>query len=181
MHAVGKYLEEEHPTEDDSRVCIGFHHESEYVYDYMLNFATQFKDDPFFGLFWGSSFTHDDWTDLHAMDLRVKTYLERLDKQGILNNSAVLFISDHGDRYGSLRSASVNRTIHFHPEFLNENKLLDWTSRRATSILLHITSTLVQVKASSNRSKSHLKQKSIDDSLRFTHDSQAHHRTFWSH
>jgi hypothetical protein len=88
--------------------CIGYRHESDYIYQNMLDFVTQFQNDSFFGLFWGSSFSHDNWRDLSSMDLRLLHYLNEIEKRGILDSSAVIFLSDHGDRFGSLQKTSVS-------------------------------------------------------------------------
>jgi hypothetical protein len=87
--------------------CMEYRHESDYVYQYMLDFVTQFKNDAFFGLFWGSSFSHEDWRDLTSMDLQLLHHHKELNRQGILNTSVVIFLSDHGDRYGTLAKTSV--------------------------------------------------------------------------
>ena len=37
------------------------------------------------------------------MDLRMKHYLDELNNRGVLNNSMVVFLSDHGLRFGPVR------------------------------------------------------------------------------
>lgn len=85
-------------------MCLGFQHYADHVYQYGLDFATKYKDDPSFGLFWTNSFSHEDLSMSSAMDTRVKYYLEQLESRGILDSSIVMFFSDHGMRFGPIRN-----------------------------------------------------------------------------
>lgn len=90
------------------KFCLGFQNYADYIYNYALDFATAYKDDPFFGLFWANTFSHNDISDPSSMDERIKYYLEELDNRGILNTSAVVFFSDHGMRFGRVRQLLVS-------------------------------------------------------------------------
>lgn len=95
-------------TKLDTRIsCLGFQHYADYIYQYALDFATAYKNESFFGLFWSNTFSHESLSDPSTMDDRVKYYLEQLDQRGVLNESAVIFFSDHGMRYGSFRKDTV--------------------------------------------------------------------------
>lgn len=84
--------------------CLGFQHYADFIYQYALDFATYYKEEPSFGLFWTNTFSHNDISDPSSMDLRMKYYIEELQNRGILNNSMVIFFSDHGIRFGAVRS-----------------------------------------------------------------------------
>lgn len=84
--------------------CLGYQNYADFIYQYALDFATFYKDEPSFGLFWTNTFSHNDISDPSSMDLRIKYYLEELEERGILNNSMVVFFSDHGLRFGAVRS-----------------------------------------------------------------------------
>jgi hypothetical protein len=103
------FFEIEKSKEADN-MCVGHQHLSDYIYRYMVDFAKQFINDSFFGLFWTGSFSHGYWVDPTTRDLHTKKYLMELESSGILNSSVVIFLSDHGDRYGrsSLRATSVS-------------------------------------------------------------------------
>jgi hypothetical protein len=92
----------------DMIYCLGYQHAADFIYQNMLDFGTQFNNDSFFGFFWTSCFSHSDWILPVTMDKRIKYYLKELENRGILNTTAVFLISDHGDRYGGGRHASVN-------------------------------------------------------------------------
>ncbi|XP_050073925.1 uncharacterized protein LOC126561675 isoform X2 [Anopheles maculipalpis] len=83
--------------------CLGYQNYADYIYQYALDFASQYKNDPYFGLFWTNTFSHNDISDPSSMDQRMKYYVEQLDERGILNNSMVVFFSDHGLRFGPVR------------------------------------------------------------------------------
>ncbi|XP_035793858.1 uncharacterized protein LOC118467457 isoform X1 [Anopheles albimanus] len=83
--------------------CLGYQNYADYIYQYAVDFAVQYKNDPYFGLFWTNTFSHNDISDPSSMDLRMKYYLDQLEERGILNNSMVVFFSDHGLRFGPVR------------------------------------------------------------------------------
>uniref|UniRef100_A0A182J4D0 Uncharacterized protein n=1 Tax=Anopheles atroparvus TaxID=41427 RepID=A0A182J4D0_ANOAO len=83
--------------------CLGYQHYADHIYQYALDFASQYRNDPYFGLFWTNTFSHNDISDPSSMDQRMKYYVEQLDERGILNNSMVVFFSDHGLRFGPVR------------------------------------------------------------------------------
>lgn len=47
--------------------------------------------------------SHNEISDPSSMDLRMKHYLDELNNRGVLNNSMVVFLSDHGLRFGPVR------------------------------------------------------------------------------
>lgn len=85
------------------KFCLGFKNYADFIYEYALDFATAYKDNPSFGLFWTNTFSHNEISDPSSMDERIKYYIEELDNRGILNTSAVIFFSDHGIRFGPVR------------------------------------------------------------------------------
>jgi hypothetical protein len=103
--AAEKYLKTK--CKSSLKFCLGFQNYADFIYKYALDFATAYKDDPFFGLFWSNTFSHNDISDPSSMDGRIKYYLEELDSRGILNTSAVVFFSDHGMRFGRVRQLLV--------------------------------------------------------------------------
>jgi membrane-anchored protein YejM (alkaline phosphatase superfamily) len=88
--------------------CLGFQTYADYIFQYALDFASTYKNDPFFGLFWTNTFSHNDVSDPSSMDSKVESYLQKLSDQGTLNNSMVVFFSDHGLRFGRVRELYVS-------------------------------------------------------------------------
>lgn len=84
-------------------ICIGRKNYADYIYDYGVDFATTFPNEPKFGFFWTNSFSHEDLSVVSSMDEKVKGYLKQWEVAGILNSSIVFFFSDHGMRFGNIR------------------------------------------------------------------------------
>ena len=104
--AAEKYLKIKYKSA--LKFCLGFQNYADFIYQYALDFATVYRNDPFFGLFWTNTFSHNDISDPSSMDERIKFYLEELETRGILNTSAVIFFSDHGLRFGPVRQLLVS-------------------------------------------------------------------------
>lgn len=83
--------------------CIGRRVQSSYVYDYGRDFAKRYvAQRPIWGLFWATSFSHDDFDQPSMMDDMILQYLLDFETDGVLNESIFIFFGDHGARYGSL-------------------------------------------------------------------------------
>ncbi|KAG5667627.1 hypothetical protein PVAND_015601 [Polypedilum vanderplanki] len=83
--------------------CLGYRHYADYVYDYANEFVRKYKNDSFFGFFWTNSFSHDDVSMPKRYDSTMKNHLENIEKSGVLNNTIIIFLSDHGMRFGPIR------------------------------------------------------------------------------
>lgn len=88
--------------------CLGRKTYAEYIYDYAHELARQYKDKPYFGLFWTNSFTHNDPMGAGAMDWRFRKYLQDFENEKIFENSIVILLSDHGTRFGKLTELSTS-------------------------------------------------------------------------
>ncbi|KAH8311147.1 hypothetical protein KR044_004570, partial [Drosophila immigrans] len=87
--------------------CYGRRVQSSYVYDFMREYAKRYvAERPVWGLFWSSSFTHEDFSLPSKMDNYILQYLKDFQSDGVLDESIVIFFSDHGPRFGELRNLS---------------------------------------------------------------------------
>ncbi|XP_034488259.1 uncharacterized protein LOC117792297 [Drosophila innubila] len=87
--------------------CYGRRVQSSYIFDYMKEFAKRYiNDQPIWGLFWSSSFTHDDFSMPSKMDNYILQYFKDFETDGVLDENIVIFFSDHGARFGELRQLS---------------------------------------------------------------------------
>ncbi|EDW16526.2 uncharacterized protein Dmoj_GI10580 [Drosophila mojavensis] len=85
--------------------CIGRRIHSSYVYDYAKEFTRRYVSErPIWGLFWSSSFSHDDSMMPSMMEDFVLQYLLDFEADRVFDESIVIFFSDHGARYGQLMS-----------------------------------------------------------------------------
>ncbi|XP_037947190.1 uncharacterized protein LOC119679090 [Teleopsis dalmanni] len=82
--------------------CVGRKHYATYIYDYALQLANRYKDEPTFGLFWTNSFSHERYDTSATMDVKMLKYFKTFKSNDILENTIVIFLSDHGSRFGAL-------------------------------------------------------------------------------
>ncbi|KAM7356133.1 uncharacterized protein ACRADG_001971 isoform 2-T5 [Cochliomyia hominivorax] len=83
--------------------CLGYKHSADFVFDYAIELAKRYKNDSYFGLFWANTFSHNDISDCSAMDTHIMDYLKKFKEMGTLDNTIVIFFSDHGMRFGPIR------------------------------------------------------------------------------
>lgn len=77
------------------------------IQDYAREFVRAFLGLPIFGFFWTSSLTHDHLNLLSLADESYLKLLQDMTKMGALNNTAIFFVSDHGMRWGGIRSTHI--------------------------------------------------------------------------
>ncbi|XP_047001261.1 uncharacterized protein LOC124617960 isoform X1 [Schistocerca americana] len=92
---------------DQSATCAGSLSVSEHILRYAVDFATVFQNASYFALFWVNNFSHDNLNTPSAMDIKIMYLLQELTDSGVLNNTLVLFFSDHGMRFGKIRETVV--------------------------------------------------------------------------
>ncbi|KAJ9586372.1 hypothetical protein L9F63_019994 [Diploptera punctata] len=94
-------------SRDFLNVCLGPTPTTEHILKYMTDFATVFKRALYFLVAWINNFSHNDSATPATMDKRILQFFEQLEDTGALNSTLVIFLSDHGMRWGSIRSTSV--------------------------------------------------------------------------
>lgn len=92
---------------DSLKVCLGPKPAADHIIEYAVDFAQTFSENPFFSLFWMNSFSHNDLNTPSAMDGRILKFFQDLKRTGALNNTIVLFLSDHGMRFGKIRETYI--------------------------------------------------------------------------
>lgn len=83
--------------------CSGSESYNERVLNIAKDFASTFRRQPSFGLFWMNSFSHDHFNAPMAVDGKIRKFLEDLERKGIMKNTIIFFLSDHGIRVGDVR------------------------------------------------------------------------------
>ncbi|KAJ8984809.1 hypothetical protein NQ317_013007 [Molorchus minor] len=83
--------------------CTGPETAGERILNVAKDFAITFKDYPNFGFFWMNSFSHNKLNSPTGMDNKIKSFLVDLANSGVLETSIVIFLSDHGMRFGEFR------------------------------------------------------------------------------
>ncbi|KAF2883976.1 hypothetical protein ILUMI_22204 [Ignelater luminosus] len=88
---------------DEMTYCTGPETSGERILNLAKDFAETFRKYSYFGFFWMNSFSHNKLNSLSRMDNKVREFLEEISKDDILDNTIVLFFSDHGLRFGEIR------------------------------------------------------------------------------
>ena len=90
------------------RYCIGQRHQIEVLFDYSLKFvrAMHAESRKFFALVWGVIMSHDYLNLPDEADAFYEQLLVDLRDTGALNNTALVFMSDHGLRFGDVLATS---------------------------------------------------------------------------
>ncbi|KAJ8679800.1 hypothetical protein QAD02_015587 [Eretmocerus hayati] len=94
----------------NANLCLGTRLNFETLLRYTYRVAEEFADDPYFALFWQASLTHDFVEYSSLGDGSYRDLLAELtgDRQ-LLRNTALIFMSDHGMRWGSFRQTYQGR------------------------------------------------------------------------
>ncbi|KAF6208899.1 hypothetical protein GE061_014641 [Apolygus lucorum] len=87
--------------------CVGPIKAAHHIFNYSIDFARCFQNQPTFSLFWLNSFSHNDANEPSTMDDEVVSYFKRLADSGIFKTTMVIFLSDHGLRTGLIRETYV--------------------------------------------------------------------------
>ncbi|KAJ8938492.1 hypothetical protein NQ318_020808 [Aromia moschata] len=83
--------------------CAGPETEGERILHLARDFSLTFKNQPSFGIFWMNTFSHNNVSTPIVMDEKMSDFFKRIRDDGILNSSIVMFLSDHGMRFGDIR------------------------------------------------------------------------------
>nr|CAH7722095.1 unnamed protein product [Callosobruchus chinensis] len=90
-------------TKDSMTYCTGPETAGERIMNLAKDFAFTFRGYPTFGFFWMNSFSHNRLNTPTGMDGKVRSFLEELTNGGVTESSIVIFLSDHGMRFGDIR------------------------------------------------------------------------------
>ncbi|KZC05444.1 hypothetical protein WN55_06414 [Dufourea novaeangliae] len=89
------------------KYCTGPETSFDRILDYAIEFARTFLGLPYFGFFWTSSISHENANAISSMDARLSAKIKYLERDGVLNDTMVVFLSDHGMRWGPIRNTFV--------------------------------------------------------------------------
>lgn len=117
-------------TQDWQRVrCLGPTMPFEELLDYLARFTEVMGERPFFSYTWISEITHDSLNSAGYADEPFRRHLETLYSSGTLNHTVLVFLSDHGLRFGDVRATYIGKFedrqpfafVVFPPWFLEQN------------------------------------------------------------
>ncbi|CAL1548086.1 unnamed protein product [Lymnaea stagnalis] len=87
--------------------CLGEVPEVDVLNDYFIQLASIFnnsKTEPYFAYSFAARLTHDDLNQASAGDELYYNFFNTLAEREVLNNTVLVFFSDHGERFGAIRS-----------------------------------------------------------------------------
>lgn len=87
--------------------CTGPESSGERIFNIIKDFAFTFQNYSNFGVFWMSTFSHNDINTVSGMDQKLLELFQNLTSNNTLNNTIVVFLSDHGVRFGNVRHTST--------------------------------------------------------------------------
>ncbi|XP_043270800.1 uncharacterized protein [Venturia canescens] len=90
-----------------SKYCTGPEVSVERIFNYAFEFARTFMGFPYFGFFWTNSVSHEDLNGVSSMDDRLRYMFEKMENEAITNDTMIIFLSDHGMRWGGIRQTFV--------------------------------------------------------------------------
>ncbi|KAL1451470.1 hypothetical protein WDU94_005846 [Cyamophila willieti] len=82
--------------------CVGSNSESEVILSYTREFISHFSSYSYFKFIWMNAFSHNDLNSPSRMDDKIAAFLASLNYTA-LENTAIVFLSDHGMRFGEIR------------------------------------------------------------------------------
>lgn len=88
---------------DTLSYCAGPENSGERILNLAKNFAVTYRDYKTFGFFWMNTFSHNNLNTPSRMDGKVLNFLKDITEAKVLENSIVVFLSDHGIRFGEIR------------------------------------------------------------------------------
>ncbi|CAG5115767.1 unnamed protein product [Candidula unifasciata] len=125
--------------------CVADRLETTMLLDYVTDFSRVFKKKPHFGFTFITRLTHDSQELAGSADYAYLKFLKRFKDEGHFNNTVLILYSDHGYRFGTMRSSYMGKVeerlpflyLIFPPSFRNKYpqlvKNLRINSRRLTT------------------------------------------------
>ncbi|XP_076184118.1 uncharacterized protein LOC143155365 [Ptiloglossa arizonensis] len=93
----------------NANLCVGTRKTFDNLLHYTRKTATQFAGEPYFGMFWQASLTHDFFNYPQLGDDSYHKLVTYLSNEQLLNHTALIVMSDHGMRWGNFRQTHQGR------------------------------------------------------------------------
>jgi hypothetical protein len=92
----------------DSR-CYGNTPKHMYLLDYIEQFAARMKNHRYFAFTFLTLLSHDDLNEVQIADSDFEAMFLKMQRGGQLNNTVVIVLGDHGNRFTKLRTTDIGR------------------------------------------------------------------------
>lgn len=97
LQLIEKHLMDK--AQRDAYKCGGMRYLAEYMFSHGVEFAKFYKGQPYFGIFWTNTLSHDVAQQLRTLEGILLKSLEEAKSSGVLDDSIVIFMGDHGFRF----------------------------------------------------------------------------------
>ena len=98
-----------HSTSIDGTLCYGNTPKANSIIEYLKRFVAGYGNHRKFAFSWINAISHDEPNNLELVDGAFSEFFMWLYKNGHLNNTVLIFFSDHGPRHSKLRKTVVGR------------------------------------------------------------------------
>ena len=109
LRSLSLAMEEHTNIWNHDRNCIGNQLETKFVLDYLQKFIQKYKQENHFAFTFLTRLTHDDIQRASTADDVYYNFFKDLHQSGDLHNTVLIFFSDHGIRFGSLRQKYIGK------------------------------------------------------------------------
>ncbi|XP_072937053.1 uncharacterized protein [Epargyreus clarus] len=93
----------------NSYICMGNKYFYKVLLDYIENLSSTLFSSKLFGFFWEVTMSHDYLNYPMIMDDSYLAFFKKLDETKYLENTIIIFLSDHGIRWGEIRFTKQGR------------------------------------------------------------------------
>lgn len=109
----------------NSYLCMGDRYYYRVLLNYIQRLTTTLDSEKLFGFFWEVTMSHDYLNYPMAMDEHYAEFFDNIELSGYMNKTVLILMSDHGIRWGKIRSTKQGRLeerlpfvfIYFPPSF----------------------------------------------------------------
>ncbi|RWS14514.1 hypothetical protein B4U79_12142, partial [Dinothrombium tinctorium] len=103
------YIEAQKQYKRHKPYCLGSQPRVRIMLDWSRQLFDVYPDIPKFAFGFHSEYSHDDFNLLQQADIETKQWLERLQNDGILENTILIVMSDHGNRFSTIRETQQGK------------------------------------------------------------------------
>lgn len=98
-----------HEKHLNAKLCLGPRMTVDVLLGYISKFVQMLKDNLHFGFFWETSLTHDYLNYPILGDAKYSSLITKMKDDGYLNKTVFIILSDHGIRWGQIRTTHQGR------------------------------------------------------------------------
>lgn len=109
IHEIETYRDKKHFDFKPTSLCLNEKYLYKFLLDYVENLSCTLNSSKLFGFFWEITMSHDNLNYPMVMDDDYVNFFKKLENSFYLNSSIIFLVSDHGIRWGDIRSTKQGR------------------------------------------------------------------------